>query len=231
MTKSIAFLVGALLCGSLAMGMDQPEPTAQQAGTEAVPAEGVAPEAAPPEAAQPPMTQKDIDAATLEQAKREFEAGQQKAAGGGAVDYKPWSPPPPVPSSKAAPTHGGSQFHPVSVPGSASLTYAVQWGVDTLRVEYTSSGNLLRFSYRVVDPKLASPLADKKSTPSLYSPKHHAVLTIPVMEKVGPLRQAMGQEAGKEYWMAFSNRGQIVKPGDRVNVTIGSFHADGIRVE
>ncbi len=178
------------------------------------------------------MTQKEIDAATMEAAKKEFEAGQQQAAGGGSVDYKPWSPPAQAPAtSKTAAPHAGSQFHPVSVPGSASQTYAAQWGIDTLRVEYTSSGNLLRFSYRVIDTKLAAPLADKKFTPSLYSPKHHAVLSVPVMEKVGPLRQAMGQEAGKDYWMAFSNRGQIVKPGDRVNVTIGSFHADGLRVE
>jgi len=28
-------------------------------------------------------------------------------------------------------------------------------GVDQLRVNYTSSGNLIRFSYRVVEPKLA----------------------------------------------------------------------------
>jgi hypothetical protein len=226
MKKPIALLVGGLLCGSVAVGAEQSEPPAQQTPAEAPPAEG-----APPEAAQPPMTKKDIDAAAMEAAKKEFEAGQQQATGGGTVDYKPWSPPAQAPKPKTAPPHAGSQYHAASVPGSASQTYAAQWGIDTLRVEYTSSGNLLRFTYRVVDPKLAAPLADKKFTPSLYCPKHRAVLSVPVMEKIGPLRQAMGQEAGKDYWMAFSNRGQIVKPGDRVNVTIGSFHADGIRVE
>ncbi len=224
MKTSIVLLVCGLLCGSFAMGAEQAEPAAEPTTDQA--AQQAAPEATPPA-----MTKKDIDAASMEAAKKEFEAGQQQAAGGGSVDYKPWSPPAQAPTSKTAPPHAGSQFHPASVPGSASQTYAAQWGIDTLRVEYTSSGNLLRFSYRVVDTKLAAPLADKKFTPSLYSPKHHAVLSIPVMEKVGPLRQSMGQEAGKEYWMAFSNRGQIVKPGDRVNVTIGSFHADGLRVE
>jgi hypothetical protein len=132
---------------------------------------------------------------------------------------------------KPAAHHVGSQFHPVSVTGSANQLYAAQWGVDSLRVQYTSSGNLLRFTYRVVEPRLAAPLADKKFTPVLFSPVHHAELSIPVMEKVGPLRQAMGQKAGMEYWMAFSNRGQLVKPGERVNITIGSFHADGLIVE
>jgi hypothetical protein len=57
------------------------------------------------------------------------------------------------------------------------------------------------------------------------------VLQVPVMEKVGPLRQAMTPESGKEYWMVFSNKGNFVKPGDRVEVLIGSFHADGLMVE
>jgi hypothetical protein len=134
-------------------------------------------------------------------------------------------------TSKPVAHHVGSQFHAVSVTGSANQLYAAQWGIDSLRVQYTSSGNLLRFTYRVVEPQLAAPLADKKFTPTLYSPTHHAELSIPVMEKVGPLRQAMGQKAGMDYWMAFSNRGQLVRPGERVNITIGSFHADGLLVE
>jgi hypothetical protein len=31
--------------------------------------------------------------------------------------------------------------------------------------------------------------------------------------------------------MVFSNKGDLVKRGDRVNVIIGSFHADGMMVE
>jgi len=33
------------------------------------------------------------------------------------------------------------------------------------------------------------------------------------------------------YWMAFSNKGRVVKRGDRVNVLIGSFQANGLTVE
>jgi hypothetical protein len=226
MKLSILFLVGGLLSASLAAGTEQTEPAADPAAQEA-PTEGAA-----AEAVKPATTRKEIEAATVEAARKEAEAAQQSRAGANGVDYRPWSPPPqPAAGSKKAAPNAGSQFHAVSVTGSASQLYASQWGIDSLKVQYTSSGNLLRFSYRVVDPRLAAPLADKKFTPSLYSPKHHAVLSVPVMEKVGPLRQAMGQEAGKDYWMAFSNRGQLVKPGERVNITIGSFHADGLRVE
>jgi hypothetical protein len=52
------------------------------------------------------------------------------------------------------------------------------------------------------------------------------------MDKVGQLRQAPHEiEPGKSYWMAFSNSGRLVKPGDRVDIVIGNFHARGLLVE
>lgn len=109
--------------------------------------------------------------------------------------------------------------------------YVSRWGIEDLRVRSTNSGNLIRFSYRVVNAGLAQTLNDKRNTAALLSPRAHVVLQVPVMEKVGPLRQAMAPEAGKEYWMVFSNKGNFVKPGDRVEVLIGNFHADGLMVE
>jgi hypothetical protein len=113
----------------------------------------------------------------------------------------------------------------------AKNLYAGVWGVDTLKVSYTASGNLIRFTYRVIDPALAKPLADRNATPYLLGQRNRAMLSVPVMDKVGPLRQAEGLKAGQQYWMVFSNKGNLVKPGDRVNVVIGSFHADGLMVE
>jgi hypothetical protein len=113
----------------------------------------------------------------------------------------------------------------------AKKYYAAAWGVDKLKVTYTSSGNLIRFSYRVADPQRAKLLADKKATPYLLGQRSRALLQVPVMDKVGQLRQAATPKAGQEYWMVFSNKGNLVKPGDRVNVIIGAFHADGLVVE
>ena len=109
--------------------------------------------------------------------------------------------------------------------------YVTRWGVDKLRVSSTSSGNLIRFSYRVADPQLATVLADKGATPYLLGQRSRAVLQVPVMDKVGALRQSSTPEPGREYWMVFSNKGNLVRPGDRVNVMIGQFHADGLLVE
>jgi hypothetical protein len=113
----------------------------------------------------------------------------------------------------------------------AKKYYAGEWGIDKMKVSYTSSGNLIRFSYRVSDAQLAKPLASKEDTPMLVGVRSRAVLQIPVMDKVGALRQATAPEVGHEYWMMFSNKGNLVRPGDRVNVIIGQFHADGLVVE
>ena len=127
--------------------------------------------------------------------------------------------------------HKFSRYRPVSVTSSAKLYYQTMWGVDKLLVQRTASDNLIRFTYHVTDPIRAKILNDKQSEPLLYNPRTRAVLHIPVMEKVGPLRQTFTPEAGKDYWMAFSNKGNLVRAGDRVSVVIGGFHADGLLVE
>jgi hypothetical protein len=109
--------------------------------------------------------------------------------------------------------------------------YSEVWGVDKLRASYTSSGNLIKFSYRVIQPKLAKTLGEHENAPELIGIRSNAVLHIPTMEKIGQLRQMSGAEADKDYWMVFSNKGNLVKPGDEVSVIIGRFRADGLIVE
>jgi hypothetical protein len=109
--------------------------------------------------------------------------------------------------------------------------YPAAWGVQDLQTALTSSGNLVRFTFRVVDPVRAKPLADHAATPYLYAPRTHAVLQVPTMEKIGQLRQLGKLESNKDYWMVFSNKGNLVRAGDRVNVMIGPFHAEGLLVE
>jgi len=111
------------------------------------------------------------------------------------------------------------------------MYYAGFWGIDSLVVKTAESGELVRFSYRVLDPNKAAPLNDKKSTPTLEDWQSGVELVVPSLEKVGQLRQASAPVAGKSYWMAFSNPGRRVKPGDRVDVVIGSFRASGLVVE
>jgi len=110
--------------------------------------------------------------------------------------------------------------------------YEAVWGIESPSIKAVESGIILRFSYHVLDPEKAKPLSDKKLNPLLVSEEKGIQLVVPSMEKVGQLRQAPHElEAGKSYWMAFSNNGRLVKRGDRVDVVIGSFHARGLLVE
>jgi hypothetical protein len=131
---------------------------------------------------------------------------------------------PPVP---AAP----SRYRPDRFAGRAGKYYELIWGVDSLAVKWTESGEVIRFTYRVLDAGKAKTLNDKKVEPALIDPQARVKLVVPSMEKVGQLRQSSTPQAGKSYWMAFSNKGRLVKRGDRVNVVIGQFRAEGLVVD
>ena len=109
--------------------------------------------------------------------------------------------------------------------------YKRRWGIDNVIVRATASGELIRFSYRIVDAKKAALINDKAKTPYLIEEKLGVALQIPQMEKVGQLRQTAKPENGREYWMAFSNKGKLIKPGNRVDIVIGSFRINDLVVE
>jgi hypothetical protein len=105
------------------------------------------------------------------------------------------------------------------------------WGIDGLSVKSAEAGEVIRFTYQVLDANKAQMLNDKKIEPSLIDEQAHVKLVVPLMDKVGKLRQSSPPEAGKTYWMLFSNKGGHVKRGDKVNIVIGKFRADGLVVD
>jgi hypothetical protein len=136
-----------------------------------------------------------------------------------------------TPAANTSTASASMHYRPDRFAGRASKYYSLVWGVDSLRVKAVESGELIRFSFEVLDAGKAGTLDDKKFEPKLIAPDAHAILVIPSLEKVGQLRQSNTVEPGKSYWMAFSNPRRTVKRGDRVNVVIGQFHADGLIVE
>ena len=115
--------------------------------------------------------------------------------------------------------------------GRAGQYYREIWGIDSLSVKSAESGEMICFTYRVVDANKAKTLLDKKLEPFLIDEQAHVKLVVPMMDKVGKLRQTALSEPGKLYWMLFSNKGGYVKRGNRVNVVIGNFHAQGLVVD
>ncbi|PYT99010.1 MAG: hypothetical protein DMG38_13385 [Acidobacteria bacterium] len=120
---------------------------------------------------------------------------------------------------------------PVRMANRARAFYGLVWGVESLSVKAVESGEIIRFTYHVIDADKAKTLNDKQLEPVLIDPEKGVKLVVPSLEKVGLLRQMSTPVEGKSYWMAFSNSGRLVKRGDRVNVVIGHFHADNLVVE
>jgi len=138
----------------------------------------------------------------------------------------------PTATAKPAQDATPSRNQPARVSTREAAILESVWGISSPTVKAVESGVMIRFNFHVLDPVKAKPLMDKKLNPELDSPERGLKLVIPTMEKVGQLRQAPSEvEAGKSYWMAFSNSGGQIKPGDRVDVVIGNFHVRGLIVE
>jgi hypothetical protein len=157
---------------------------------------------------------------------------QTAASGAPVVPTTPTAPAAPAkPAAQPAVAGTPTRLPPVMIPRRAAMYYESAWGVDSLKVKAAESGELIRFTYRVLDPAKSAMLNDKKFEPSLIFPGGHVKLTIPALENVGELRQSSTPIAGKSYWMAFSNPSRTVKRGDRVDIEIGQFRAEGLVVE
>jgi hypothetical protein len=137
----------------------------------------------------------------------------------------------PAPAGKPAVATAPSPYQPNRFSKRASEYYRLVWGIDSLSVKWAESGEVIRFAYHVLDADKAKALNNKKDEPSLIDPQAGVKLVVPALEKVGQLRQSGTPEADKSYWMAFSNKGRLVKRGDHVVVVIGQFRADGLVVD
>lgn len=141
-------------------------------------------------------------------------------------------------AATAAPQGVGASLQPGPHPyvperfaGRAGKYYRLVWGVEDLSVKWAESGEVIRFSYHVLDPDKATALNEKRNQPLLIDPKAGVQLVVPQMENIGLLRQSGPPEAGRSYWIAFSNKGRLVKRGDHVIVQVGPFKADGLVVD
>lgn len=105
------------------------------------------------------------------------------------------------------------------------------WGIDIIGVRPVSSGYMLRFDYRVVDPERAAVLRDRKARPYLVDERTRTALAVPAMENVGELRQVAPLEPDRTYFMIFGNPGRLVQPGSRVTLVAGPFRAEGMVVK
>ena len=182
-------------------------------------------------------------AALLVFAARAADVPEPPAAGSAPVAAQKTAPTVPSAAARAAadknkvmtqgaqPSRVPSRYAPNRFSGRAGLYYTTAWGIDSISVKLVESGELVRFSYRVIDADKAGALHEKQNEASLNDPKAGVSLVVPTMEQVGQLRQTPAPVAGRSYWMTFSNKGRRVARGDRVDVVIGPFKANNLVVD
>ena len=107
-----------------------------------------------------------------------------------------------------------------------------KWGIQIRGVLTSANGWMLDFRFKVIDPEKAKPLGLQENKPYLIDQKSGAKFVVPTTPKVGPLRQMSKQpQAGRIYWMLFSNPGNYVKRGSKVSVVIGDFKVEDLTVQ
>jgi hypothetical protein len=102
---------------------------------------------------------------------------------------------------------------------------AERWGVEVVALRLTGANYMLDFRYRVLDPEKAAELFERANKPVLIHHETGSELEVPRPAKTGPLRPTNPPEAGRVYFMLFSNPG-MVEAGDEVTVRIGDFEAE-----
>lgn len=106
-----------------------------------------------------------------------------------------------------------------------------KWGVKIVGVRLTAAGNMLDFRYKVIDPKKAAPILNRKNKPHLIDQTSNQMVKVKNMPKIGSLRQnTKTPKAGRIYFMLFPNPG-FIKAQSKVTIVVGEFRAENIIVE
>jgi hypothetical protein len=111
------------------------------------------------------------------------------------------------------------------------LYYKRNWGVEIIGVKPVTSGYMLAFRYRVLDPDKAKSLNDRNTKAYIIDEASGIRLAVPAMENVGELRSGTSPEVGRNYFMIFGNPGKLVKSGSRVSVVVGNLSVEGLVVD
>jgi hypothetical protein len=112
-----------------------------------------------------------------------------------------------------------------------SLFYRRNWGVDIIGVKPVSSGYMLSFRYRILDPVKAKILNDRKSKAYLIDEATGTALSVPAMENIGELRAGTTPQTDRIYFMIFGNPGKLVQSGAKVTIVAGAFRIEGLVVD
>ena len=126
------------------------------------------------------------------------------------------------------PATGGARRH-AAHNQKEELYFERRYGIGQLSVHAVAAGASLEFRCRVLDPEKANALTDKRAAPVMIDRKTGKKLSVPAAD--GKSHQTAAPEAGQEYSVVFGNRDKIVKPGNMVDVMVGTVRMSGLIVE
>jgi hypothetical protein len=105
------------------------------------------------------------------------------------------------------------------------------FGIKIVSLRPTAGGQMLDLRFQVIDSEKAKTVLDKNKKAYLLDEKTGKTLPVPIT-KAGSMRQTtLKPEAGRIYFMLFSNPGRMVKEGGSVSLLIGDFKKNGIVVD
>jgi hypothetical protein len=107
-----------------------------------------------------------------------------------------------------------------------------KWGIEIVRLKVTAAGHIIDLRYRVIDPVKSFPVFDTKIKPVLIDEQSGRDLSVYTAPKIGGMRQKTRRpEAGRIYFILFSNPGGLIKEGSQVTLKIEDVKVEHIRVE
>jgi hypothetical protein len=107
--------------------------------------------------------------------------------------------------------------------------FELRYGIGQVRVHAVSAESSLEFRCLVLDAGKANSLKESRSAPMIIDRKTGKKLT--VSTAAGKSHQTSAPEPGQEYWVEFGDRDKTVKPGNMVDVVIGTVRMSGLIVQ
>jgi len=103
-------------------------------------------------------------------------------------------------------------------------------GIYVVSCRLSSSGYMVDFRYKVIDPNKAAPLFTNKTDPHIIDQATGAMFIVPNPPKVGKLRTTRQPKKDKIYFMFFANPGKYIKPDNKLTFVCGQHKIEDVVV-
>ena len=103
-------------------------------------------------------------------------------------------------------------------------------GIYVVSCRLSSSGYMVDFRYKVIDPNKAAPLFTNKTDPHIIDQATGAIFIVPNPPKVGKLRTTRQPKKDKIYFMFFANPGKYIKTDNKLTFVCGQHRIEDVVV-